>query len=256
MKLKKAFYISILVNFLLVFFLISKNFTSEIRDINRDLSTPPPTIKAVSEESLGKSDQKFMVGKVIDGDTIKLKNGDAVRYIGIDTPENPDSKNEECYALESSLKNEELVGGEYVRLVKDVSETDRYGRLLRYVYVEKDGKEIFVNDYLVREGYAYATSYPPDVKYSQEFKQAEREAFEAEKGLWNKCDSEKTDIKSERNDSDSYAVVKENISCTENIYNCTDFNSQSEAQSVLDTCGGDIHKLDSDGDGVACESLP
>ena len=70
---------------------------------------------------------------IVDGDTIDVEIGGAtyrVRYIGIDTPERGD-----CYFDEAKDKNAELVLGQYVRLVKDVSETDRYGRLLRYVYV-------------------------------------------------------------------------------------------------------------------------
>ncbi len=129
-----------------------------------------------------------MVKRVIDGDTIKLDNGQTVRYIGIDTPETVHpSKPVQCFGKEASEKNKELVEGKEVTLKKDISETDKYGRLLRYVYV--DG--IFINDYLVRNGFASSFSYPPDIKYQEQFKEAEEEARNDNRGLWadNACDS-------------------------------------------------------------------
>lgn len=128
------------------------------------------------------------VTRVIDGDTIEVNLGGSiykVRYIGIDTPETVHpSQPVECFGKEASDKNSELVEGKIVRLEKDVSETDRYGRLLRYIWVG----DIFVNDYLVRQGYAYASTYPPDVKYADQFAQAQTEAIENNRGLWAICE--------------------------------------------------------------------
>jgi endonuclease YncB( thermonuclease family) len=118
--------------------------------------------------------------RVIDGDTIVLQNGKTVRYIGIDTPEIK-SKNSACYAQEAKSANERLVLDKMVRLEKDVSETDKYQRLLRYVYVGS----VFVNEYLVKEGYALLATYPPDVKYQSLFQKAQDYARENNKGLWN-----------------------------------------------------------------------
>jgi len=67
-----------------------------------------------------------------------------------------------------------------VTLEKDISETDKYGRLLRYVYVD----DLFVNGELVRLGYAEAVSYPPDVKYQEVLSELEREARDEGRGLW------------------------------------------------------------------------
>lgn len=121
------------------------------------------------------------VTRVVDGDTVKLESGETLRYIGIDTPETVDPRRAVgCFGKEASAKNKELVEGKEVRLIKDVSETDKYKRLLRYVYVD----DLFVNEYLVREGYAKASSYPPDVKYADRFREAEREAREKKRGLW------------------------------------------------------------------------
>jgi endonuclease YncB( thermonuclease family) len=136
----------------------------------------------MGESTDGTQDNVFVVERVIDGDTIELSNGKKVRYIGIDTPEMT-SKNSQCYAQKAKEKNEELVLGKKVTLEKDVSETDKYGRLLRYVYIN----DLFVNEYMVAEGYAKVTTYPPDVAYKDVFLNAERSAREQQKGLWSEC---------------------------------------------------------------------
>ncbi len=130
------------------------------------------------------------VKKVIDGDTIELETGQKVRYIGIDTPELHDPRKKvECFAKEAMEENKKLVEGKTVRLKKDISETDKYKRLLRYVYVpiEASPSGQFVNEYLVKEGYALASTFPPDVKYASHFLKLEQEARQNKRGLWNKC---------------------------------------------------------------------
>lgn len=120
------------------------------------------------------------VTRVIDGDTIVIGSGQRVRYIGIDTPEvYPEL---EAYGMEAWQANRGLVEGKEVRLERDVSETDKYGRLLRYVYV--DG--VLVNAELVRLGLAEAKAYPPDTKYQDLLEQQEREARQAGRGMWAK----------------------------------------------------------------------
>lgn len=101
------------------------------------------------------------VTEVIDGDTIEVRAGHrsyTVRYIGIDTPELG-----QAGGIEAKQANAGLVLGKVVELEKDVSESDRYGRLLRYVWV--DGE--MVNALLVRMGYARVAIYPPDTKYEK-----------------------------------------------------------------------------------------
>ena len=142
--------------------------------------TPTPQVAGESTDR----NETFLVTRVVDGDTIQLENGQKVRYIGIDTPESVDPRRAvECFGKEASDKNKELVLNKRVQLIKDVSETDKYGRLLRYVYVD----DIFVNNTLVREGFANASTYPPDVKFAQQFKRAEEEARNQNKGLWGGC---------------------------------------------------------------------
>lgn len=134
-------------------------------------------------------EEGILVNRVVDGDTIEIEGGQKVRYIGIDTPETVDPRRDVgCYGKEASDENKKIVEGKRVILTKDVSETDKYDRLLRFVYLKQaNGKLLFVNDYLVRQGYAKASSYPPDVKFSEQFVMAEREAREAKRGLWQKC---------------------------------------------------------------------
>jgi len=149
------------------------------------LSSAPST---PSNNLPNKDDANVLVTRVIDGDTIELENGKRVRYIGVNTPEIADvRKNIHCFSKEASGKNIELVLNKRVRLEKDVSETDKYGRLLRYVYVD----DIFVNDFLVREGYAHASSYPPDIKYRDQFRLSEQDARKADVGLWHSCVNKK-----------------------------------------------------------------
>jgi micrococcal nuclease len=125
------------------------------------------------------------VVRVVDGDTIKVSIDGiiyTVRYIGIDAPESVTPDNPvEMYGLEASAKNQELVDGKIVMLEKDISDTDIYGRLLRYVYVNG----LFLNAELVRLGYAQAISYPPDIKYQDELLNLQREAKADGRGLWN-----------------------------------------------------------------------
>lgn len=126
-----------------------------------------------------------VVKRVVDGDTIELADGKKVRYIGMDTPETVDPrKTVQCFGKEAKKYNKDLVEGKTVRLEKDVSETDRYHRLLRYVYLE-DGT--MVNEKLVADGYARVYTYPPDVHFSSLFLKAEQTARQAKIGLWAAC---------------------------------------------------------------------
>ncbi|MGD2078582.1 MAG: thermonuclease family protein [Chloroflexota bacterium] len=137
---------------------------------------PPVTPSAAPDLPQG---QSALVTRIIDGDTIDVDIQGAeyrVRYIGIDTPER-----DMPYYVEATEANRRLVQGQTVLLVKDVSETDRYGRLLRYIYLP-DGT--FVNAELVQAGYAQAATFPPDVAFADFFRQLQEEARQAGRGLW------------------------------------------------------------------------
>ena len=138
---------------------------------------------AGAEASVGR------VVKVVDGDTIHVQLGgtrEKVRYIGIDTPETKDPRKPvQCYGQRASDFNEQLVGGELVRLVRDVQARDRYGRLLAYVYRVRD--DLFVNAELARLGYAQPLTIAPDVRYAERFAALAREASQRGLGLWSAC---------------------------------------------------------------------
>ena len=148
--------------------------------------TPTPTTTpAITAHHQGNiTFTKAFCTRVIDGDTIEvLINGTeyTVRYIGIDTPEMDDERpTYRTLAEEARQANIALVEGKNISLQKDVSETDRHGRLLRYVF---DGI-IFVNLELVAEGYAWAKSYPPDTMYDSLFQELQTEAQVDKLGVW------------------------------------------------------------------------
>jgi micrococcal nuclease len=213
-------------------------------------ATPVPTGETAS------------VINIIDGDTIDVRlNGrtERVRYIGMDTPERGD-----FYYSEATEANQQLVEGQEVTLVKDVSETDLYGRLLRYVYLA-DGT--FVNAELVRLGYAQVLTYPPDVRYSELFVQLQQGARMAGRGLWANPEdmpdlvmATAVPLATAPLPEPTYPLSNEAVcDCSGNRYNCGRFATHDEAQACYDYClpiAGDVHDLDRDGDGFACESLP
>jgi micrococcal nuclease len=138
-----------------------------------------------SHNALGRA----QVLRVVDGDTIRVRVGghtERVRYIGVDTPESvkPGTR-VQCYAKRASAANAALVAGRSVRLVADVEQRDRYGRLLAYVYREPDGA--FVNAQLVRDGYARPLTIAPNVAHAREFAGLARDARRARRGLWAAC---------------------------------------------------------------------
>lgn len=143
--------------------------------------------------------QKAKVSRVVDGDTIVV-NVDGSEYklrlIGVNTPEiHHPQKGVEFFGKEASAFTEEKLNGKDIYLEKDVSDTDRYQRLLRYVWLTppkdpsnptyEEVRDNSFNGVLVRDGYANASTYPPDVKYSEWFSKIEAEARNNSKGLWN-----------------------------------------------------------------------
>lgn len=194
-------------------------FQKEPQNQNQSSKSQPQVLSTRTITSQSPDTQSVKVVRVIDGDTIELENGQKVRYIGIDTPEtvHPE-KSIQCFGIEASAKNRESVEGKHIRLEKDISETDKYGRLLRYVYLEN----IFINDYLVKEGFAYASSYPPDIKYQDLFSNSQKEAQHYNRGLWSSCSSNSDQELNQSNSNSSppeSCSVKGNISSSgEKIY--------------------------------------
>lgn len=178
--------------FALIIFLVINIYQKTIPQKELISISPTPTI-------IQRTDGKiYKVARVIDGDTIEIETlptgtqtVQTVRYIGIDTPElHHPKKPVQCFGYEAMVKNKELVEGKMVRLEKDVSETDKYKRLLRYVYLTDETSTksaTFINEVLVREGYAHAATFPPDVKYQNLFLEAEKDARLNKRGLWSGC---------------------------------------------------------------------
>jgi micrococcal nuclease len=129
------------------------------------------------------------VTRVVDGDTIRVQlagGEEAVRYIGVDTPESvKPGAPVECFAKRASALNARLVEGERVRLVSDVEARDRYGRRLAYVYRARDG--LFVNAELVRRGHATPLTIAPNVRHAARFEVLAARARLSGRGLWSRC---------------------------------------------------------------------
>ncbi len=138
-----------------------------------------------SEERL--SGPIVLVTRVVDGDTIVVRDGGAdvrVRLIGVDTPESVKPGTPvECFAIAASNFTKSRLTGVRVRLEYDVDRFDRYGRTLAYVWV---GGALF-NEDLVAEGYAAVETVPPDVRYADRFLAAQRDARLHDRGLWSAC---------------------------------------------------------------------
>lgn len=241
-------------------------------EINQEVQAPETVVNenlvvnTNTETSKPVNTQKtYLVTKVVDGDTLTIsKDGSSVtlRLIGIDTPETVHpSKPVECFGTEASNKAKSLLSGKYITLETDESQGtyDKYQRILAYVYLP-DGT--MFNKYMISEGYAYEYTYGIPYKYQSEFKQAQNSAKQNKKGLWadGVCEEETSvPVQTATTNQSSSNINTSNYSCSSNIYNCSDFSTHDEAQAVFEACGGvsnDVHGLDNDSDGLACENLP
>jgi micrococcal nuclease len=117
---------------------------------------------------------------VVDGDTIRVAGVGPVRYIGVDAPERGDS-----FYGEARRYNEELLSEGKLSLTYGRDRYDRYGRTLAYVYVRAEGgRPIFVNEELVRAGWATTLEIAPNTEFAATFRRAEEEARRAGRGMW------------------------------------------------------------------------
>lgn len=160
------------------------SFISGCSEQHNENNNNKPDLEHQDKSSPTRQDEriKVRVTRVVDGDTFEIEGEKKVRLIGVDTPETVKPNTPvQPYGKEASEFTKKSLLEKNVSLEKDVSDTDRYGRLLRYVYLE-DGT--FYNEMLVREGYARVSTYPPDVKHVDLFLSAERYARENDKGLW------------------------------------------------------------------------
>ena len=130
----------------------------------------------------------YKVSKITDGDTfyVMTKNSEKfkIRLIGIDAPEsyNVGKKfRKEYFGKEAKVFATNLLKNKKVKLTFDIQKTDRYGRILAYAYLENG---VFLNQYLVENGFAVVATFPPNVKFVEVFTKAEKLARKKEVGLW------------------------------------------------------------------------
>ena len=216
---------------------ITGDIVSEIQEEIPKEQNPDPKIE--SEKQF-----LFNVTYIVDGDTIEIETQERIRLICIDAPE----RGEEGY-LEARKYLESLILNKKIALEKDISETDQYNRLLRYIYLENGS---FINELVVKQGYAKAYPYNPDVTLCSIIQEAENYAKNNKLGIWN--DKVGGNEEQTNNPNKDYFC-----DCSGNLYNCSNFSTHEEAQSCFELCGGtpnDIHDLDRDSDGIACEDLP
>jgi len=201
----------------------------------------------------GRPVQPARLVRILDGDTIDVQiegRTYRVRYIGIDAPERG-----QAFYAEATAANRRLLGSGPLRLVRDVSETDRYGRLLRYVFAG----DIFVNRALVEGGYAQVMTVPPDVSCAQTFLAAEREARSAGRGLWGLPPPTATPIRIQPTRTPAPTPERGNCHpayptvCIPPPPPDLDCGDIPYRNFPVDHRYGDPHRFDGDKDGIGCE---
>ena len=178
-----------------------------------------------------------------------------VRYIGVDTPETYNGL--DWMGPEATLANRRLVEGRHVTLESDVSETDRYDRLLRYVWIREGSGWVLVNAKLLRLGFAQITTYPPDVKYVDAiYLAAQRKARNAGRGLWGPmpapAPTAPPPTAAPVNCHPSYTGAC--LAIGQGDYDCAGGSGNGPNYTgIVRVIGYDEFGLDADGDGVGCE---
>lgn len=190
--------------------------------------------------------ESYEVVKVVDGDTLDVDiNGkiERLRLIGINTPETVDPRKQvECFGKEASNKSKETLLGKKIFLESDPSqdERDKYGRLLRYVFLS-DGSNF--NLMMIKDGFAYEYTYYLPYKYQKEFKEAQKYAQDNKMGLWGDVCSLKVDNQTSNNIQNTsipnnLCNIKGNISTKkEKIYHLV--NCKSYDATVIDESAGE-----------------
>ena len=183
---KKIISISVSIFMLLILVGLDRFEIIDIKDYIDIEETTTTKANKDSNESLNVDEIKlYEVVRVVDGDTfIVIFNGkdERVRLIGIDTPESvhPNEEKNTEFGEEVSKFSKQMLTGKQVGLEFDVQQRDKYGRLLAYAYV--DGQ--MYNKMLLEKGYAKIATYPPNVKYVDDFTNIQKQARQNKVGLW------------------------------------------------------------------------
>ncbi|KGX91624.1 thermonuclease [Pontibacillus halophilus JSM 076056 = DSM 19796] len=218
---------------------------------------PSSSTTSVEKEDTQIDRVEATVTRVVDGDTVKVEvdgREETVRLLLVDTPETKHpSKPVQPYGPEASKYMKDRLTDKQVELEFGTTKYDKYDRLLAYIYVQGDR----INESLIEQGLArVAYVYPPNDRYIEDFRNAEAEAKEEEIGIWSipgyvskeGFHADKPYLESERNEESE-----------DEDRDCSHFSTQEEAQQFFLNDGGptnDPHRLDGEGDGIVCESLP
>lgn len=145
-----------------------------------DLPEPPPE-DSPEEEPAGPRGPRpgARVIRVIDGDTVVMQRLGKVRLIGVNAPEK-----RRCYDDAATRFTRERLEDQVVQYEIGEEPKDRYDRTLAYLSRDSEMHNLA----LLSGGYARVLTIPPNDKYAERFKRAEREAAGADVGLWNRCD--------------------------------------------------------------------
>ncbi|CAH1206003.1 SPbeta prophage-derived endonuclease YokF [Paenibacillus allorhizoplanae] len=258
--------------FLLLIMVVSACSSSQV-DVG--IATPSAAASASNKATVKGTDKSTInkripakVVRVVDGDTMKISFTDGgkdkeetIRLLLVDTPESVDpEKPVQPFALEASNYAKTMLTGQDVQLELDVSERDKYGRLLCYLYI---GDKMF-NELLLENGYArVAYIYPPNVKYVDQFREIQKKAQQKALNIWSVENYAQEDgyhegvVKGGAAASPKSTTTPKPVTTLQPKANTT-YNSCKEANAagaykIKKGEPGYSAKLDGDGDGVACE---
>ena len=227
-------------------------------------STPAPTTSPEPTFGPTSPTTEATVERVIDGDTIVVAYGGQeyhVRYIGMDTPETKDPNTAlQWMGPQATAANEALVAGQTVYLEKDVSETDQFDRLLRYVWLTDGATWTLVNLELVRQGVAIAKSYPPDTKFDAVYLEAQGVAQASAVGLWRPTPAPPTAPPTPAPTPVKIVAAPPAPKCHPSYDPCLPITGDLDCPDIramgldpVTVIGPDDYRLDGNHDGVGCE---
>lgn len=232
-----------LILFLVVILIVWPKQNKKIEKVGLEEKTSiTPTI--VVEQNL----EKYLVKKVIDGDTLTVEKNnkeETIRMIGINAPES-----NECGGIESAQKLKELVENKEIKIEGDETQDDKdvYGRTLRYIFV--DG--ININQKMIADGWAKEYTYKVAYKYKNNFKETQETAKKDKRGIWGEDFCQKTIPTTVPSKVMGVATKNLDFVC-DCSKSCTQIETCEEAYFQLNSCGCSVR--DNDGDGVPCETL-
>jgi endonuclease YncB( thermonuclease family) len=213
-----------------------------------DPSTTPNKILPESASCVPGGEQvRALMVKVISGDTIQVVVREQtwlVKYIGVRSPQM--KLKPEPLAIEAAVANQNMLENQVVVLMKDVEDVDPTKTyMLRYVFAG----DLFLNDEMVRRGFASTEPVPPNIACSTQFQRSQQYAIDKRLGLWIDAQPSATLLPS--------ATIRSLCDCQGQVLSCDDFPSQAEAQTCLEACMllgfEDIFNLDNDGNDIACD---